>query len=543
MVLTTFAEPIIIDGKFAGAIGSDIDLAALQQIVSQNRPLGTGRVSLISANGEWISDTGAERKGKAIGADDPSLAQLTPELAAGHPSIQRARSAADGGIDVLRIFVPLAVGRSGTNWSVMVTLPVDSVFSEARQFTQIIQLAGLLMALTSCGTIVLCTRWFIGRPLSDIAKGLGRAASTAEPDMALDRLAARGDEIGLMASSIRLFQETQIEKRRMETETARGVEEAIVAVEHLATGLTALAGGDLTVVIDAPFSLNYERLRTDFNIMVARLRVTIGEVAASALSVGQGTAEISCASEELSRRTEMQAANLEKTAASLDGITHAVQDTAERAKVAKALTESAKAKSKASIAKVQSAVAKMAAIDDSTRKIISVLETIGGIASQSNLLALNATIEAARAGEAGRGFAIVASEVRDLAKRSADAAKDINQLISGSTTNVKQGIALVDETGAALNEIAAELANAHDAVAGIATSAEDQAGALHQANTVTNELDQVTQRNAAMAEETTGATKALEAESRELLRLTARFRLGEGLKHRDAANSAGPVFR
>jgi methyl-accepting chemotaxis protein len=156
---------------------------------------------------------------------------------------------------------------------------------------------------------------------------------------------------------------------------------------------------------------------------------------------------------------------------------------------------------------------------------------------------LNATIEATRAGEAGRAFAIVAAEVRDLATRSADAAKDIDQLISGSTTNVAQGIALVGETGIALNEIATEVAQACGAVAEIATGAKDQAGALHKANTVTKALDQVTKRNAAMAEVTTGATKALEAESRELLRLTARFRLGERPERPQAANATGSVSR
>jgi diguanylate cyclase (GGDEF)-like protein len=147
MTLTTLGEPIVIDGKFAGAIGSDIDLAALQQIVSRSRPLGTGRVSLISANGKWISDTGADRIGKDIGADDPALAQLVPELAAGHAGVRRARSAIDGGIDVLRIFVPLSVGRTGTNWSVMITLPADALFSDARRFTTIIQTAGVALSL------------------------------------------------------------------------------------------------------------------------------------------------------------------------------------------------------------------------------------------------------------------------------------------------------------------------------------------------------------------------------------------------------------
>jgi methyl-accepting chemotaxis protein len=537
LTLTTFAEPIIIDGKFAGAIGSDIDLAALQEIVSRNRPLDAGRVSLISAEGKWISDAGTDRIGKEIGVDDAELSRLLPELAAGRASIQRVRSAIDGGIDVLRIFVPLSVGRSGTYWSVMVTLPIDALYSEARRFTFMIQAAGFLMAAALCATIIFSTRQLIGKPLRDITKGLDHAGKTDEPDPAIARLAGRSDEVGLMAGSIRLFQQTQIEKRRIESESARDADDAIFAVEHLATGLTALAAGDLTVAIDKPFSARYEKLRNDLNLTIARLRSTIGEVTASAISVGNGTADISRASEQLSSRTEAQAANLEEAATSLNGITRTVQDTAERAKAAKGLTESAKAKSELSITKVQTAIAKMAAIDDSTRRVIDVLKTIGGIASQSNLLALNATIEAVHAGEMGKGFAIVASEVRDLAKRSAEAAENINELILGSTTNVKEGIALVDETSAVLSEIAAEVANAYDAVADIATSAKDQAGALEQANAVATELDQVTRHNAAMAVETTEATKALAEQSQELLRLTARFRLNDSVPRSASART------
>ncbi|MDR3462753.1 MAG: methyl-accepting chemotaxis protein [Beijerinckiaceae bacterium] len=527
LLLTTFAEPIVIDGKFAGAVGSDIDLGALRKIVAQNHPLGTGRVSLVSAGGLWISDAGAGHGGKAVGADDPALAKLVPELAAGRSVLQRVQSAADGGAEVIRIFTPLAIGRTGANWSVMVTLPVEALFENAHRLTNIILLAGELMALIFCVTLVFCTRRFIGRPLREIANGLRDQESDAGPSPGLVRLSARTDEIGMMARSMLLFGETQIEKRKMEAEAVRTAEFAKVAVDNLATGLNALAQGDLTIAVEVPFSPVYEMVRNDFNLTVARLRATIGEITTSALHVGGGTSEISRASEELARRTELQAVNLEETAASLDGITRAVLDTAERSQVAKDLTESAKAKTQVSIGKVQNAIAKMAAIEETTAKVVSVLAVIQGVAAQSNLLALNATIEAARAGQAGSGFAVVALEVRELARRSAEAAKNINQLIEGSTANVREGVALVDETGDALNEIAAEVANAYIAVASIAESARDQANSLRQANAVANELDQLTQRNAAMAEETTAAASALEAQSAEMLRLTGWFRVGE----------------
>ncbi len=169
----------------------------------------------------------------------------------------------------------------------------------------------------------------------------------------------------------------------------------------------------------------------------------------------------------------------------------------------------------------------MGGIEKSSQQIGQIIGVIDEIAFQTNLLALNAGVEAARAGDAGRGFAVVASEVRALAQRSAEAAKEIKSLISASTAQVGQGVDLVGETGKALGRIVAEVAEINGLVAGIAASAQEQASALHQVNTAVNQMDQVTQQNAAMVEETTAAAHSLSQESEELARQLGRFQLGQ----------------
>ena len=169
----------------------------------------------------------------------------------------------------------------------------------------------------------------------------------------------------------------------------------------------------------------------------------------------------------------------------------------------------------------------MNGIDQSSREISQIIGVIDEIAFQTNLLALNAGVEAARAGDAGRGFAVVASEVRALAQRSAEAAKEIKGLISTSTGQVDRGVDLVVETGKALQRIVAQVAEINGVVAAIAAGAKEQATGLHEVNTAVNQMDQMTQQNAAMVEETTAAAQSLAGETRDLEDLVARFEIGE----------------
>ena len=298
------------------------------------------------------------------------------------------------------------------------------------------------------------------------------------------------------------------------------------AIEALSRALSALAGGDLTAHIDQPLG-KAEALRADFNRAAGEIRQAMAQIALKQDAIRSGAGEITGAADDLSQRTEQQAASLEETAAALDEITATVKKTAEGAKHARDVVGTAKSDAERSGEVVRRAVEAMGSIEKSAGQIGQIIGVIDEIAFQTNLLALNAGVEAARAGEAGRGFAVVASEVRALAQRSAEAAKEIKSLITASDAQVKVGVELVGETGKALNRIVEQVAEINTSVADIAASAQEQAAGLQQVNTAINQMDQVTQKNAAMVEETTAAAHSLAQDSEELARLTGRFQTGE----------------
>ena len=239
-----------------------------------------------------------------------------------------------------------------------------------------------------------------------------------------------------------------------------------------------------------------------------------------------GVSLIGAAADDLSKRTEQQAASLEETAAALDQITATVRRTAEGAQQASRAVSVARTDAERSGVVVKEAVSAMARIESSARQISQIIGVIDEIAFQTNLLALNAGVEAARAGDAGRGFAVVASEVRALAQRSADAAKEIKSLISASSQEVETGVKLVGDTGDSLSGIVAKVLEISDLVGEIAASAQEQAGGLNEVNAAVNQMDTVTQQNAAMVEESTAASHSLAVETAELTRLVSQFDIG-----------------
>jgi methyl-accepting chemotaxis protein len=336
--------------------------------------------------------------------------------------------------------------------------------------------------------------------------------------------AAREAEEAVHAAEDARVAETHASEERQSLQTFVEQERQAV-VRSLAEALGHLAQGDLAYRIESAFTSEYEQLRSDYNSALGRLSSTLNEIVGGASAIRSGAGEISTAADDLSRRTEQQAASLEETAAALDEITATVRKTASGAKTASDVVVAARGDAQTSAQVVSQAVSAMTEIEGSSSKIGQIIGVIDEIAFQTNLLALNAGVEAARAGEAGKGFAVVASEVRALAQRSADAAKEIKALISASAEQVGSGVRLVAETGQALQRIVERVVEIDVLVTEIAASAQEQATGLHQVNSAINEMDQVTQQNAAMVEESTAASHNLAQEAQGLAEAIGRFRV------------------
>ncbi|MCV9963405.1 methyl-accepting chemotaxis protein [Pararhizobium sp. BT-229] len=299
------------------------------------------------------------------------------------------------------------------------------------------------------------------------------------------------------------------------------------AVSEVRRVIAALADADLSQSMEGRFQGAFAELQQNVNTTMVTLRSTMQNVRGAAGTIKESSSELSSAANDLSKRTEQQAAALEETAAALDEITATVRASSSRANEARDMVRETKESAGKSGEIVRNAVSAMSRIEGSSSRISQIIGVIDEIAFQTNLLALNAGVEAARAGEAGRGFAVVAQEVRELAQRSANAAKEIKTLISASASEVEGGVSLVRATGDALLEIEKLVLRVNDHVESIATAAREQSTALAEINTSVNHMDQMTQKNAAMVEETTAASETLADESRQLQTLLARFKLEE----------------
>ncbi|WP_341025079.1 PAS domain-containing methyl-accepting chemotaxis protein [Brevundimonas diminuta] len=307
---------------------------------------------------------------------------------------------------------------------------------------------------------------------------------------------------------------------------ATDVTPRVRAVQSISDGLDKLASNNLEHRISETLGGEFEGLRVNFNTSLERLRDTIESVVHGAQAIETGVGEIATAADDLSRRTEQQAASLEETAAALDELTATVQSSAEGVRRGAAAVNAAKGQAIRSGDVMHDAVRAMGDIEQSSGQISRIIGVIDEIAFQTNLLALNAGVEAARAGDAGKGFAVVASEVRALAQRSADAAKEIKALIVSSSEQVGRGVALVDQTGEALKDIVERVSEIDTLIGDIARSSQEQASGLAQVNVAINLMDQATQKNAAMVEETTAATISLRSETAQLAEFVGGFRIG-----------------
>ncbi|WP_374633749.1 methyl-accepting chemotaxis protein [Ferrovibrio sp.] len=310
---------------------------------------------------------------------------------------------------------------------------------------------------------------------------------------------------------------------------SEGINRLTAAIETVMTQvsgvLSAMSNGDMSKRISGNFEGIFGRMRDDANKMGETLGGIATRLTETANEVNNAASEISAGSQDLAQRTESQAASIEETAASMHEITTTVRQNADNAMAANQLASAARDSAEKGGGITQQAIDAMGRIEQSAGKISDIVSLIDEIAFQTNLLALNASVEAARAGEAGKGFAVVAQEVRALAQRSANASKEIKALINESNAQVKSGATLVNQTGGSLMEIVTAIKKVSDIMAEIAAASQQQSTGLDQVNTAVGQMDELTQRNGALVEETSASAQSLAGQAQELNNLVRFFKI------------------
>ena len=377
-----------------------------------------------------------------------------------------------------------------------------------------------ILAAMAALAVILLLRHRVTGPLRRLAQAMREMAGGN-----LDRpvpCTELTDEVGAISHALLGIKEGVERRTRDVAERDLAVQRQVVT--ELTVGLQKLAAQDLEYRIRAPFPDQYEELRNNYNQASAALAKAIGAARVGARRLLTTIREINAAADDLAQRNARQAATVEETTAALRQVNSAIQDTAARSGVMRDCVTQAHDQATRGETVVSNAVVAMEAIERSAQEINQIIGVIDGIAFQTNLLALNAGVEAARAGDAGKGFAVVATEVRALAQRSADAAKDIKELIATSTGHVSDGVGLVQQTGDVLGHILAQVAELTGMVDEIAAGTAQQASAIGEVSTSVVDIDRVTQQNAAMVEQTSAATADLGAEAAALDSLVAQFR-------------------
>ncbi|WP_280561733.1 MULTISPECIES: methyl-accepting chemotaxis protein [unclassified Chromohalobacter] len=472
LMVTSFNVPVMVDGEFRGSAGVDLSVDFIQTLLNEaNRTLfnGAGEMALIAPRGGVTAYTGhGETAGKqAEAVFDEAISAKLERVSAGDP-------VRDASGEMIELYWPFQLMEGSEPWKVMIRLPADVVMAGADNLQAALedQRQADMMGMIAVGAVIamlgLVVSWLLGGSLS----------------RPLRQLAGRMRDI-------------------------------------------ASGGGDLTQRLPVRGRNEIAELATQFNAFADKMNDVLLDVRDSSDSVRVASSEIASASQDLAGRTDTTASSLQETSASMEELTSTVSHTADSASQASALAESASQSATRGGEVVGDVVKTMDEIETASQQVAEIVTTMDGIAFQTNLLALNASVEAARAGEEGRGFAVVASEVRQLATRSAEAAREIKSLIDNASSKTQSGAELARSAGTAMNEIVDGVTRVTDVLNEISAATSEQRDGIGQVNVAVTDLDNMTQQNAAMVEESATAAAELKAQSQRLAETVGAFTLRE----------------
>lgn len=528
-----FAVPLVKLGSFKGSLMFQVKADVFVDLLSKGMVPGSSQTAaIVSAEGAGIAlDAGGK------------LTDVRADFSASGDGISVTSGERPDGAAVI---YGRRVSFGDQSFVVTESLTEAELQAGSIRIATILVITGLVaLGVLAAATWIFTRRLFA--PLERLVIFTG-AVADGQIDQPVENQERR-DEIGSMARALERFRQALIEQQRQSAERreerARAEEERRQrmeerdqeaktlqeVVETLDTGLDRLAAGDLAFRIERRFPADLEGLRSNFNKAIETLSATLGGIGGNSVAVREGSEEMRAGADQLAERTERQAAAISQAAGAIQEITSAVKTQIARAEEAERIARAAKDDTAMSGLIMRDTIAAMEAIQGSSQEINKIVSVIDEIAFQTNLLALNAGVEAARAGESGKGFAVVAQEVRELAQRSSNAAKEIANLLSKSRGEVDHGVKLVEKAGNALDGIGSHVLSINSHIGEIMESTREEAQTLVDINASVNQLDTMTQQNAAMVEETTAAIHRLAGEAAEMDQRLGLFNLGTVAGH------------
>ncbi|MGE4291749.1 MAG: methyl-accepting chemotaxis protein [Desulfovibrio sp.] len=492
--------PVLVNGNFRGVVGLDYNVTSFMDMAASITPFGSGKAYIVADNDSFVGTPDKSMMGKPM--QDAFGEEMASRV---HDAVASGKELSldfeQDGVQWHRIFVPIDVTGGGQYWGLGVDIPLNVVLAGSK--AMLYRAVGISLGVI----LLLCVLiWFLAR---SIARPICRASSLAElirkGDLSERIEYDAHDEIGVLARSL--------------NHMAEGLEDKAQLAQ-------AIASNDLTAEVE--IASEKDVLGKALRQMSRNLNGVLGSVLQSALEVDSGAGQVSAASEALSQGATEQAASLEQITSSLTQVSSQTRENAENASRASRNANAVRGRADTGYQDLEHMVEAMREVSESSQAIAKIIKVIDEIAFQTNLLALNAAVEAARAGQHGKGFAVVAEEVRNLASRSAKAAQETAQLIEGSGERVRRTSEMVGQTAEGMQAVVAEVAEVATLVDAIAQASSEQSHALMEVTQGLQQVDTVTQRNTANAEQTSSAAQELSSQAGLLRSLLANFRLRGG---------------